>query len=218
MLHARAGPAALPVVHDLPREAAVQLPAEEREHVLGAQAEGGVPQQPHVEVAQGGATREEHIGDVLGLMRRPVVAIAFELIAQERVHPVGEAVEHGGPVEGRKAIGEPLDASRAPEPEEGILEAAIAQPALVHLGGKPLVAVDVDLHREGEPGLHARVAEAELAVEEVEVQEETLPPRRSDGWPALPIGQAEAAAGSIVPNTDTRPSVIPSRAAMARAR
>ena len=90
MLHARAGPAPLPVVHDLPGEATVELSAEAREHVFGAQAEGGVPQEPHVELAQGGATREEDVGRVLGLMRRPVVAIAFELIAQERVHPVGE--------------------------------------------------------------------------------------------------------------------------------
>jgi len=81
VLHACARPAALPVVRDLPREAAVELPAEERAHVLGAQAEGGVPQQPPVEGAQGGATPEEHVGGVLGLMRRPGVAIAFELVA-----------------------------------------------------------------------------------------------------------------------------------------
>ena len=43
------GPAALPVVQDLAREAAVELAAEEGEHVLGAQAERGVAQEPRVE-------------------------------------------------------------------------------------------------------------------------------------------------------------------------
>ena len=39
VLHSGARPAALPVVHDLAGESAVELAAEEREDVLGAQAE-----------------------------------------------------------------------------------------------------------------------------------------------------------------------------------
>ena len=68
------------------------------------------------------------------------------------------------------------------------------------------MAVDVDLHREREPRLHARMAEPELAIEEVEVQEETLPPRRANGRAAGPVGQAEAAAGLDGPK-DTHQAV-----------
>ena len=41
----------------------------------------------------------------------------------------------------------------------------------------------------------ADVEKAELAVEEVEVEEEALAPRRSDRRAAVPVGQPEAAAG-----------------------
>ena len=69
------------------------------------------------------------------------------------------------------------------------------QPTFVHLAGEPLVAVDVDLHREREPGLHARVAEAELAVEEVRStgRDTSATPGGSSDGP--PVRQAEAATG-----------------------
>src|SRR5882724_3137436 len=49
VLHAGPWPAALPLVEDLAREAAVELAAEEGEHVLGPQTQRGVPQEPRVE-------------------------------------------------------------------------------------------------------------------------------------------------------------------------
>src|SRR5262245_9271151 len=94
----------LPLGQDLPREAAVELAAEEVEDVLGEQTERGMAQQPPVEGAQGGATREQDVGGVLGLVRRPVVAIARELVAQERIDPGGEAVEPGSPIQRGEAV------------------------------------------------------------------------------------------------------------------
>src|SRR5262249_34812050 len=182
-----------------------ELAAKECEHIFGPEAEGGVAQELPVEGAQGGATGKQDVGRILGLMRGPVVAIALELIAQERVHAVGEAVEHARPVEGCQAIGESLHAAGILEPEEGILEPAVSRAALAHLAGEPLVAVDVDLHREGKPRLHPGVAEAELAVEEVEVEEEALAPRRPDRWAALAVGQPEAAAGRDGPEDTHEP-------------
>jgi hypothetical protein len=172
----------------------VEFPAEEGQHVLGAQTEGGIPQEPPVERPQHGAIRAQHVGRVLGLVRRPVVAVPPQLVAQERIDPGGEAIEHGLPVQPGEAVGEPLHAAGMLEPEERILQAAVPEPATVHLPGQPLVAVDVHLHREGEPGLHAGVAEAELPIEEVAVQEQTLPPGRADRRAAVAVGQAKAAA------------------------
>jgi hypothetical protein len=68
VLHPGAGPAALPVVQDLAAELAVELAAQEREHVLGAQAERGVAEEPGVERPQGEATPEQDVGGVLGLV------------------------------------------------------------------------------------------------------------------------------------------------------
>src|SRR5262245_3061550 len=60
---------------------------------------------------------------------------------------------------------------------------------------EPLVAIDVDLDREREPGLHLHVDEAEVAVHEVVAKLEALAP----GWPdecfVLLPHQRERAAG-----------------------
>ena len=56
------------------------------------------------------------------------------------------------------------------------------------------MAVEVDLDGEREPGLEADVEQAEAAVQEVEVEEEALPPRRADHRTPLPIGESKAAA------------------------
>jgi hypothetical protein len=95
----------------------VELPPEEGQHVFGAQTERGVPQEPRVELAQGGATREQDVGRVLRLVRRPEVAIALELIAQERIHPADEAVKDGRSPQGRETVGELLRAPRVLQPE-----------------------------------------------------------------------------------------------------
>ena len=44
----------------------MELAPEEGEHVLGAQAERGMAQQPGVEGVQRRAAREQHVGGVLG--------------------------------------------------------------------------------------------------------------------------------------------------------
>ena len=114
--------------------------------------------------------------------------------AQQRIHPAGEPLEDHRPRQGRKPIGEPLGAARVFEPEEGIVEALVPEAPLIELVGEPVMAVEVDLDGEREPGLQADVEETELAVQEVEVEEEALPPRRADHRPPLPRGEAKAAA------------------------
>jgi hypothetical protein len=82
VLDTRPGPSLLPLVEDLAREAAVELAAEKRQDIFGAQAQRGVPEQPGVEVAKSGPVLEEDVGGVLGLVGGPVVAIAREQIRE----------------------------------------------------------------------------------------------------------------------------------------
>jgi hypothetical protein len=194
MLDSSAGPAPLPFGEEVAREAAAELAAEEGEHVLGMQAERGVAEQARVEVAQGAAAREQDVGGVLRLVDRPVVAVVREHVAEERVGAARQGVEDRGPLQGREAICEPLSTPGIFEPEEGVLQFPVAEPAVVELAGEPLVAVDVDLDGERAPGLQADMEEAEVRIEEVEVEEEALPPRGTDRWAAAPVGEAKTAA------------------------
>src|SRR5262249_13073677 len=67
----------------------------------------------------------------------------------------------------------------------------------VELAGQPVVAVDVDLGGEGEPGLHADVAEAELGVEEVEVQHALGPKGEDEPGSAVAVAELDGAAGVL---------------------
>lgn len=99
---------------------------------------------------------------ILGLVRGPVVAVARQPIPQERIHPAREPREERRPGQARKPIGDPLCPPGILEPEEGIVETTVAEAPLVELAGEPVVAVDVDLDGEGEPGLQADVEQAAL--------------------------------------------------------
>jgi hypothetical protein len=72
---------------------------------------------------------------------------------------------------------------------EGVVVLHEVNAGLVELPGQPVVAVDVDLGGEREPGLHPDVAEAELRIEAVEV-ENTLGPAGEDE-PGPPVAVAE---------------------------
>ena len=99
-----------------------------------------------------------------GVEEYDLVVLAQQQVAQERIHPAGESIEHRGPRERREPIGEPLRPPRVLEPEEGVVEPSVAQPALVHLPGEPLMPVHVHLQREGEPRLEPHVREVGRAL------------------------------------------------------
>ena len=67
----------------------------------------------------------------------------------------------------------------------------------VQLPGQPVVAVDVDLGGEGEPGLHAHVPEPELRVEEVVVQDALRPAGEGEPGPAVAVAELDGAAGLL---------------------
>ena len=68
-----------------------------------------------------------------------------------------------------------------------------ADTLVVQLSGQPIVAVDIDLRGKGEPGLNANVTQAELRIEEVEVQHALRPPGESEPGPALAIEKLDGA-------------------------
>jgi hypothetical protein len=60
------------------------------------------------------------------------------------------------------------------QPHEAVVASVVAQAEGVHLAGEPLVAVEADVDREGEPGLQADMHEAEDGVDLVVVQVQAL--------------------------------------------
>jgi hypothetical protein len=77
-----------------------------------------VAEEPGVERPEGEATGEEDIGHVLGLVGGPVVAIARQQIAEQRIHPAREPLEDDRPGQAREPVGEALGPSGIREPEE----------------------------------------------------------------------------------------------------
>ena len=105
-----------------------------------------------------------------------------------------QAIEDLGPVEVGERIGQLLRGFGVVQGREGVVLEVEPQPSLEHLLGQPGVAVDVDLDREREPGRQADVDQAQLGIEEVEVQDALLPPRVDQARSALAGGQPEAGA------------------------
>jgi hypothetical protein len=96
-------------------------------------------------------------------------------------------------------VGEPvrqlLCRGRVVDRQEGIVELDVADASSIELASEPLVPVDVDLDREGEPGLDPNVEEPENGIDQVVVDEEALAPRRHDPRLALSVRDPEATAG-----------------------
>jgi hypothetical protein len=73
----------------------------------------------------------------------------------------------------------------------------------VELASQPVVAVDVDLGREREPGLHADVTQAELGIEEVEIEDPLRTPGEHEAGPAVAVAEFDGATGLLAaPDTD----------------
>ena len=124
----------------------------------------------------------------------PVVAIALVQVLEERVDAARELVEER-PLEVYEAIRDLLGRDGIVDGEEGVLESAVADPSSIELAREPLVPIDVDLDREGKPGLDPDVEEAEHRIDEVVVEEEALAPGGQDAWPSLAERKPEAATG-----------------------
>jgi hypothetical protein len=193
------GPAVfLAVGQHLAIEAGVQAAAQEGQDVLGGEVQRGVVEQVRVEVRQGRTVLEEDVGAVLGLVDDPVIALALQPgRAEQGVDLAGPAVEDLHPAEAREAVGEGLRPGGVVELGEGVVVLHEAEAGVVELSGQPVVAVDADLGGEGEPGLQADVAEPELGVEEVEVQDPLGPAGEDESGSAVAVAELDGAAGFL---------------------
>ncbi len=94
---------------------------------------------------------------------------------------------------------EPPGTRRLVDGEEGVVELAVTDATTIQLAGQPVMAVDVNLDHEGEPGGDADVHGAELAVQEVEIEAQAFAAGGDQGWSAHPGNDLETAAGSPEP-------------------
>jgi len=99
---------------------------------------------------------------------------ALEQTPVQRVHEPGETVERPGPGGAELAVEKLLRLPQILEREEDVVGPLVPEARGVHPPGQPLPPVEAHLHREGEPGLDADVAEAEVPVHEVEVVVQAL--------------------------------------------
>jgi hypothetical protein len=102
----------------------------------------------------------------------PVVARLLEQVAKQGVGSAGESIEDPQPVLPGHVVCEPLCARGALQRHEGVVDTLVCEVVAVHLVGEPVVAVEVDLDLEGEPGLDLHVHQTELTVEEIETEVE----------------------------------------------
>jgi len=179
-------------------ETRVQAAAQKAQDVLSGEVQTGMVEQTRVEVGQGGALLKEDIGAVFGLVDDPVIALALEPgLAQERVDLTRPAIQDLDPAEPREAVGQGLGLERVVELGEGIVVLHEAAARVVELPREPVMAVDIDLRGEGEPGLDADVAEAELGIEEVEVENTLRAAGEDESGAALAIAEFDGAAGLL---------------------
>src|SRR5262249_53278981 len=152
-------------------------------------------EQPRVQFGQGRPVVEEDVGAVLGLVNDPIITLALEPgLAQQRVDLPRPTAQGPNPLEPGQAVGQGLGLGRVLELGEGVVALHEADAGGVELPGQPVVAVDVDLGGEGEPGLHADVAEADLRVQEVEVQNALGPKGEDKPGAAVAVAEFDRAA------------------------
>src|SRR5262249_41600881 len=137
-----------------------------------------------------------HVGAVLRLVDHPVVALTRKPgLFEQRIDLPRPALEQFWPGEFGKALSQLLSFGRVVQLRQGVVVLYEADPCLVKLSCQPVMAVDVDLGGEGEPGLHADVTQAELRIEEVKVQHTLLPPGEGQPGTALAVEELDGAAG-----------------------
>jgi hypothetical protein len=162
----------LEVGQDFAIETRVQTATEVTQDVVGREVQQGVFEQRPIDAGQCVLGGEAQIGAELGLIDDPAIAAFFEEgLVQQRIDGLDEAIENAHPVEFAELIGELLGLGGVIELHKGVVRLDEAQAAFEHLPGEPFMAVDVHLTGEGKHGLQADVHQAELGVEEVEVED-----------------------------------------------
>jgi hypothetical protein len=159
---------------NLALEAAGELAAEEVHDLRGTEAQRAVAEQARVQLTQAVRALEHHVGGVLGLRRDPVVLAAVQHIVQLRHDLPGVSVQQPRPVQVGEPIGQALRSRQVADADEDVVDLGVLDAAGRELARQPLVAVEVDLDLQREPGLHPNVQQTQIAVHEVVVQVQAL--------------------------------------------
>ena len=86
-----------------------QLAAQEGEDVPGAEIHGGIVEQSLVKLGQLAAVGEQHVGAVLGLLDRPIVAAPLQpRFAQDRIELTRPTLQLPDPRQAAESVGQPL--------------------------------------------------------------------------------------------------------------
>lgn len=88
-----------------------------------------------------------------------------------------------------------LGLDRVVELREGVVGLNEAEAALLHLPGEPVVTIDVDLRGEREEALQTDVDQAELGIDEIEVEDTLRALAEGEARPVLAVQQLDGAAG-----------------------
>jgi len=180
--------------HEFSLEVAVELFPEEGHDILGAEAEGGVPQQFWIQPFKAGTILEYDVGSEFGLVDDPVVLHPMQDGFHQWIDLGSEDRQDSLQVDFHEAVSQTLDARGILQSHEGVLDHLVVDVTAVQFPGKPFVAVDVDLDREGKPRLDSYVHESEVTVDEVEVQAEASGVVADQLGLALAVLELEAAA------------------------
>src|SRR5262249_47434310 len=101
------------------------------------------------------------------------------------------------PVQTPEAVGQGLGPYGVVQLREGVVVLHEADAVPVELACQPVVAVGVGLEGEGDPGLQAQVDQAELGVEEVEVEDALGPGGEGQARGATAVAELDGAAGLL---------------------
>ena len=189
----------LAVGQHFPLEVTVQLSAEERQDVLRREVDRGVIQQPRVQFAQRTAAGEQDVRGEFRLCGHPVVAHVTQPavgtdVRIDLLRPLRELLD---PVQLCEAVGQLLGLLGVVELCEGVVMLHEAEAFFEHLPGQPVVAVDVDLDRVGEPRFQADIHQAEFGVQVIIVQHALRPPLEVQRRTAFAVFQGNRAAGLL---------------------
>ena len=189
------GPPLLVMRENLSLKVPVKFFPEEGQDILGAEARRGMPGQLFIQELKGGRVLEHDVGGELGLFGDPVVCFSLEEVGHQGVGSASESGQDARPVFLGEAMGEGLGAPRVLDAQESVVALPVGNCVLAEFAGQPVVAVEADLNREGKPGLQAQVHEAQLPVNEVEVETQALASGVDETRTPLAIDHLEALAG-----------------------
>ena len=159
------------VVAHLALEPRVERAAQKGRHITGLHRVDGGPDQIFVQRLEILSVSKHDIGGVFHLHQAPMVAAAevTDHRAVDRVQLLQETMQRAS----LQPIGELLGPLEVFDVDEGVLYEGEADPSTAQPIGQVIVPVEVELKAKGRPGRYPQVAEAEPAIDKVEVVVQT---------------------------------------------